>query len=63
MSCIFIGALIVSQQGPLIFLLMMNSSSKLYYAPKRHSKVLPVIPVGNEGMLLSYLILRNLCSP
>ena len=59
----FDGFLIVSQHGPLIFLLRINSSSILWLAPNRHSKVFPVRFTGSGGYVDGYLIFKNLCSP
>jgi hypothetical protein len=55
--------LIVNQQGPLIRLLRMKSSSMLWLAPNRHSKVFPVKFAGRGGCVAGYLIFKNLCSP
>ena len=53
----------VSQQGPFIFYLRINSSSMLCWVPNIASKVFPVKFGGRGGMVAGYFILSILCSP
>ena len=59
----FYGFLMVSQHGPLIFCLRMNSSSIDCWVPKTASKVFPVRLAARGGIEAGYLTLRTLCSP